>query len=227
MLENETALSAMKEPEEHTVVDHSGDTANTATSGRTIMICIGRFALDVLFFVSSGNFFRFPLDPGLVQKNAYRARMTPVLRGLVRDVDPSDASRHAFQWSKDTLLRPDDKIVLVSVRPVQQMIFGDLRGDFIGALRTLEDAARNQAHTMLQGYGAELKRSGMCVRAIAIRGEPRADLIRKASDLKADLVVIGSRGLGAVKRALLGSVSTHVVHHAPCPVVVVRPQESQ
>ena len=41
----------------------------------------------------------------------------------------------------------------------------------------------------------------------------------------ADLVVIGSRGRGNIKSALLGSVSSHVVHHAPCPVVVVKTPE--
>lgn len=37
-----------------------------------------------------------------------------------------------------------------------------------------------------------------------------------------DLIVIGSRGLGTLKGLVMGSVSTHVVHHAPCPVLVVR-----
>jgi nucleotide-binding universal stress UspA family protein len=43
-----------------------------------------------------------------------------------------------------------------------------------------------------------------------------------AAERGVDVVIVGSRGRGAVKRALLGSVSSHVVHNAPCPVLVVR-----
>ena len=44
-----------------------------------------------------------------------------------------------------------------------------------------------------------------------------------AAELDASSIVIGSRGRGGIKRAVLGSVSDHVVRHAPCPVVVVGP----
>jgi nucleotide-binding universal stress UspA family protein len=51
----------------------------------------------------------------------------------------------------------------------------------------------------------------------------RADqIVRVAEDIGAGLIVIGSRGLGGLRRALMASVSDAVVRHAHCPVMVVR-----
>jgi Universal stress protein UspA and related nucleotide-binding proteins len=53
-------------------------------------------------------------------------------------------------------------------------------------------------------------------------GHPAECILRLAEEEKADLIVIGSRGLSAFKSFLLGSVSDRVVHHAACPVMVVK-----
>jgi nucleotide-binding universal stress UspA family protein len=53
-------------------------------------------------------------------------------------------------------------------------------------------------------------------------GDPAAEIVRVAADEGYDVVVVGSHGSGFVKRVLLGSVSHHVLHQAPCPVLVVR-----
>ncbi|MFJ8361223.1 universal stress protein [Streptomyces sp. NPDC093984] len=60
------------------------------------------------------------------------------------------------------------------------------------------------------------------VRALLIRGNTVDVLLRAAEG--ADALVVGSRGRGGFGRALLGSVSQHVAHHAKCPVVIVRPE---
>jgi nucleotide-binding universal stress UspA family protein len=57
-------------------------------------------------------------------------------------------------------------------------------------------------------------------------GRPDAEIVHLAEELDAGIVVVGSRGVGGVRRALLGSVSDSVVRHAHCPVLVVR-QEKQ
>ncbi|MGB3632780.1 MAG: universal stress protein [Rubrobacteraceae bacterium] len=56
-------------------------------------------------------------------------------------------------------------------------------------------------------------------------GRPDAQIVEVAEEMGAGLVVVGSRGIGFVRRALLGSVSESTVHHAHCPVLVVRPRE--
>jgi nucleotide-binding universal stress UspA family protein len=53
-------------------------------------------------------------------------------------------------------------------------------------------------------------------------GNPAAEIVARAEEVRAGLVVLGSRGLGAMRRALMGSVSDSVVRHAPCPALVVR-----
>ena len=65
--------------------------------------------------------------------------------------------------------------------------------------------------------------SGVPVRARVVEGNA-AQVLLEASD-GADLLVVGSRGHGGFAEALLGSVSQHCVHHAHCPVVVIRGQD--
>ena len=65
--------------------------------------------------------------------------------------------------------------------------------------------------------------SGVPVRPLAAEGNA-AQVLLDAAD-GADLLVVGSRGHGGFTEALLGSVSQHCVHHAHCPVVVIRGQE--
>jgi nucleotide-binding universal stress UspA family protein len=60
------------------------------------------------------------------------------------------------------------------------------------------------------------------VEQVTRTGDAGPAICRMAEEVGADVVVVGSRGRGAIKRALLGSVSTHVTANAPCPVVVVR-----
>ena len=67
-----------------------------------------------------------------------------------------------------------------------------------------------------------LRAVGLAVDTCVERG-PAADLLMtRATDLFADLIVVGSRGHGPAASAILGSVSAHLVDHAPCPVLVAR-----
>lgn len=53
-------------------------------------------------------------------------------------------------------------------------------------------------------------------------GNPREVICHVAGEVKPTVLILGSRGLGSIERLMLGSVSDYVVHHAPCPVLIVR-----
>ncbi|HVY60699.1 MAG TPA: universal stress protein [Planctomycetota bacterium] len=78
------------------------------------------------------------------------------------------------------------------------------------------------ARTNLDKARARLEGTGVDVRTVEGHGDPADALVRQAETERADLIVVGTRGLNAAQRALMGSVSTKVVHHAHCDVLVVR-----
>jgi universal stress protein A len=61
--------------------------------------------------------------------------------------------------------------------------------------------------------------------AIVRLGRAWQEIVRVATENRADLIVIATHGYSGVKHALLGSVAEKIVRHAPCPVLTVRPEE--
>lgn len=84
--------------------------------------------------------------------------------------------------------------------------------------QSLRDEARRAAEAAREALRPRWPRA----EALVVEGDPREAIVRAAADWRADLLVVGARGLGALARLVLGSVSEHVVHHAPCPVLIVR-----
>ena len=76
---------------------------------------------------------------------------------------------------------------------------------------------------MLEELVQRVEKTGGEVAEVHARiGRPDAEIVGLADELGAGLIVLGSRGLGPLRRALMGSVSDSVVRHAHCPVLVVR-----
>jgi nucleotide-binding universal stress UspA family protein len=86
------------------------------------------------------------------------------------------------------------------------------------------DAIEADEHRLLAerlaGWGE--KHPDVAVRRVVARDRPANALIEQATDAAAQLVVVGSHGRGSAAGLVLGSVSHAVLHHAPCPVAVVR-----
>jgi nucleotide-binding universal stress UspA family protein len=138
-----------------------------------------------------------------------------MMRVLVA-TDGSEGARSAAEWLT-TLPLPattDVRVVAVTLLP-PHVVEIPSRRDLDTEL--LEEARRIAADT--EGI---VRRRWPATEARAIEGDPRDAIPRIADEWPADLVVVGARGLGAVGRLVLGSVSTAVVHAADCPVLVVK-----
>ena len=87
----------------------------------------------------------------------------------------------------------------------------------------LEHELEQQARMRLDAKVQKIRSAGGAVAEAHLRvGAAAAEIVDLAQEIGAGLIVIGSRGLGGIRRALMGSVSESVVRHAHCPVLVVR-----
>ncbi|MEZ4502797.1 MAG: universal stress protein [Dehalococcoidia bacterium] len=88
-------------------------------------------------------------------------------------------------------------------------------------------AERSEADAHLEATRQRLLDGGAVeVRTQILEGHPGSAIVDAARDLGADVIVMATHGRAGLGRALLGSVADHVVRHASCPVLLVRPPEA-
>ena len=130
--------------------------------------------------------------------------------------DGSINARVATRWLETFPLPPTTELlVLAALAPQPPMLDVPVPPPVI-------DAARADAQNAADTAVATVRTRWPSAEARVVDGEPRHVIAATAREWGADLIVVGARGLGAFGRLLLGSVSTAVMHHAPCPVLVVR-----
>lgn len=140
--------------------------------------------------------------------------------------DGSDDAVDAARQGLSLLVAPDAVVVICVVEQPAAATAGFESG-FAGAMASpteIEEAwseVRAGAASALERTVHALTTQAPIEHLVEV-GKAGPVVCRVADDLQADVVIVGSRGRGAVRRALLGSVSNHIVNNAPCAVVVVR-----
>jgi nucleotide-binding universal stress UspA family protein len=140
-------------------------------------------------------------------------------------VDGSELAEQAVAAALP-VLRPADVVVATVIEPADPMLVTGtgMAGGMMSpeALDVLEQEREREGQETVERAAAQI---GGAVETRVVRGDPGTGVCELAADLGASVVVVGSRGRGGFKRALLGSVSDYVVRNAACPVVVARATE--
>jgi nucleotide-binding universal stress UspA family protein len=139
---------------------------------------------------------------------------------IVVGVDGSECAREALAAAIEEARLRSARLRIVCAWEIPA---GVLAGGFVPGFdeATLEGFRQN-AETIVRTAVTEVERlepSVPCETEV-VEGQPAEGLLQHARD--ASLIVVGNRGRGGFASLLLGSVSQQVVHHAPCPVLVVR-----
>jgi nucleotide-binding universal stress UspA family protein len=145
-----------------------------------------------------------------------RPAQTPGANQIVVGVDGSESSRRALQFACGTARLTGDKVVVLrSWHPVTPAV------DRYGYVPPLHDETMVHAEAALGQIvdRVRLEHPDPAVEGELTSGAAERELVEASAN--ASLVVVGSRGLGAVAETLVGSVSKHVLHRAHCPVAVV------
>jgi nucleotide-binding universal stress UspA family protein len=85
-----------------------------------------------------------------------------------------------------------------------------------------EIGPREDVNLVLDAAAADARREGIEVQTHPVEGDPAEAILNVAEETKADLVVVGNKGMTGARRFLLGSVPNNISHHAPCAVMIVR-----
>jgi nucleotide-binding universal stress UspA family protein len=141
---------------------------------------------------------------------------------IVACVDGSDLALAAVQEGL-SLVAPEERVVLVTVvedNDVTLVTGGGHTGGVMSAeeFDQLERAGQADARKVLDRAAAAIGSERTETRVL--RGDPGRALCAFAGELPARALVMGSRGFGGIRRAVLGSVSDYVVRNAPCPVII-------
>ena len=140
----------------------------------------------------------------------------------------TDGSPHAEQAERKAVELAESTGASLHVVVVGRTFSQAAFNEFYADTEAGREAIRREAQDILDERLRKIEEAGGTGAVSHLKFGERRDeaIVHLAEDIGADLILIGSRGHGGLRRALMGSVADSVVRHAHCPVLVVRPVES-
>ncbi|CAH1781078.1 unnamed protein product [Owenia fusiformis] len=137
---------------------------------------------------------------------------------------PVDGSQHAedaFEWYLHYLHKPELSVCVLHCHeiklPTYPVPFELNEADLLKLME--EDKIKYKE--LLEKYKSRMAEANVKGQVKSINGKPGEAIVKCAVEYDADMIVMGSRGLGAIRRTFIGSVSDYVLHHVNVPVLVI------
>jgi nucleotide-binding universal stress UspA family protein len=145
-----------------------------------------------------------------------------VFKSIVVGTDGSETATSAVKQAVDLAKEIGAKLELVSAyEPVSDQRLREERTEVPDDLQWMVNPREDVDHT-LSAAADMAKEAGVDVETFARQGDPADAILDVAEEQKADLIIVGNKGMTGAKRFLLGSVPNKVSHHAPCSVLIIR-----
>ena len=146
--------------------------------------------------------------------------MSEIKRILV-PIDGSEISERAVQQAVNLAKANDAVIDFLYVANITGVMSGQQMTANVFLPELVLDAATKTGDAILERTMSKLP-AGVAANTHCEAGNPSTVILEFAGDLNSDLIIMGTRGLGAIKGMLLGSVSQNIIERAKCPVMVVK-----
>jgi nucleotide-binding universal stress UspA family protein len=145
-----------------------------------------------------------------------------VFTRIVVGTDGSDTAAEAVRQAVDLAKLASAQLSIVSAyAPVTKRRLEEEREEAPRDVQ-YEIGPREDVNIVLDAAAAAARKEGIEVQTHPVEGDPAEGILNVAEETKADLIVVGNKGMTGARRFLLGSVPNNVSHHAPCSVSIVR-----
>jgi nucleotide-binding universal stress UspA family protein len=145
-----------------------------------------------------------------------------VFTRIVVGTDGSDTAREAVRQASDLAKLAGATLSIVSAYAAPSKRRSESEQREAPADVAYELGPREDINLILDSAAAEAKKEGIEAQTHPVEGDPAEAILSVAEQTKADLIVVGNKGMAGARRFLLGSVPNKVSHHAPCSVMIIR-----
>jgi len=147
-----------------------------------------------------------------------------MFRNVLVAIDGSAHADRALSEAIDIARASRARLTIMTAVPEPHTV--SMSGMAAGVAATLAPALLAESQRLVRA-AAERVPDDVSVTTIVTEEPIRSALLKRVRDAHHDLVVVGSRGRGTVRSAVLGSVSHHILHHSPVPVLVVHAEPAE